>query len=229
MNAPSFAPLKPTQNSATDQVFDVLYDAVVSVKLPPGTKVSEAEFAKHLDVSRQPVRDAFYRLSNLGFMSIRPQRATLITQISERAVTDAVFTRIALEVECLTSAMAHNAPALIAALTDSLHQQEEALGAASADFHALDEDFHAAICQASGHEHVWTLIRERKAHLDRIRYLTLSTARQRFVITEHGDLLNAVKSGDAALAETLLRNHIGAVTDVLPDLKTRHPTYFEGS
>ena len=227
MNDLTNAPLKATQNSATDQVFDVLYDAVVSVKLAPGTKVSEAEFAKHLNVSRQPVRDAFFRLSNLGLLSIRPQRATLITQISESAVAHAVFTRTALEVECLTTAMAHNAPALIAALTDSVYQQEQALGADAANFHALDEAFHETICTASGHEHVWALIRERKAHLDRIRFLTLSTARQQHVVTEHSAIVGAVKSRDAARAETLLRHHIGAVIDVVPELKAQFPTYFE--
>lgn len=99
-------PLENQQLSATDQVFQALYDAVVSVDLPPGTKVSEAEIASQLGVSRQPVRDAFFRLSNLGLLSIRPQRATLITQISLQAVYDAVFTRTALEVECLRTAMA---------------------------------------------------------------------------------------------------------------------------
>jgi DNA-binding GntR family transcriptional regulator len=29
-----------------------------------------------MGVSRQPVRDAFWRLSQLGFLTIRPQRAT---------------------------------------------------------------------------------------------------------------------------------------------------------
>ncbi|MGJ8610341.1 MAG: GntR family transcriptional regulator [Octadecabacter sp.] len=223
----TLGPLRPAQNSATDQVFDVLYDAIISVKLPPGTKVSEAEFAKHLNVSRQPVRDAFFRLSTLGFLSIRPQRATLITQISQRAVIDAVFTRTALEVECLTTAMAHNAPTLITGLTENLNQQAQTPKFSAADFHALDEAFHEIICHASGHGHVWSLIRERKAHLDRIRFLTLSAARQQHVITEHRDILDAIKSGEVVLAETLLRDHIGAVTDVLPVLKDQYPTYFD--
>lgn len=68
--------------SATEQVFQSLYAAVVTLKLLPGTKVSEAEVARQMDVSRQPVRDAFFRLSELGFLTIRPQRATLISRIS---------------------------------------------------------------------------------------------------------------------------------------------------
>ena len=37
----------------------------------------------------QPVRDAFWRLSQLGFLTIRPQRSTEVSAISERAVQQA--------------------------------------------------------------------------------------------------------------------------------------------
>jgi DNA-binding GntR family transcriptional regulator len=72
--------------SVADTVFDELHSQILLLELPPGTKMSEVEVAKALGVSRQPVRDAFYRLSKLGFLSIRPQRATLVSQISSTAV-----------------------------------------------------------------------------------------------------------------------------------------------
>ena len=53
--------------TATDQVYEALYDRVVNLTLPPGSRLSEAEVASQMGVSRQPVRDAFYRLSRLGF------------------------------------------------------------------------------------------------------------------------------------------------------------------
>lgn len=70
--------------SVTDQVFDPLHDRIIELDLPPGTRLSEIEVAKQFGVSRQPVRDAFHRLSKLGFLSIRPQRATSVSQISGR-------------------------------------------------------------------------------------------------------------------------------------------------
>ena len=219
-------PLEKPQASATDQVFEALYDAVISVKLPPGTKVSEAEIAKQLGVSRQPVRDAFFRLSNLGFLSIRPQRATVITQISLRAVADAVFIRTALEVECMRTAMAHAPAILIAALESNLAKQLAAEAFERADFHALDEAFHEIICTAAGHVHVWSLIKEHKAHLDRIRYLTLSAERRNVVAIEHQAILGAIVAGDGQRAETLLRAHIDDVTRVATEIQQRYPEYF---
>lgn len=67
------APLPLTQldqnarMSVSDVVFEHLRQQVLGLSLPPGTKLSEVEVAKQMGVSRQPVRDAFYRLSKLSF------------------------------------------------------------------------------------------------------------------------------------------------------------------
>tara|TARA_R110002126_G_scaffold108792_5_gene245528 strand:- start:431 stop:679 length:249 start_codon:yes stop_codon:yes gene_type:complete len=75
--------LKVQDKSATNQVFQVLNRAIITLQLPPGEKISEAEIAKEFGISRQPVRDAFYRLASLGLLNIRPQRGTIISFISE--------------------------------------------------------------------------------------------------------------------------------------------------
>lgn len=229
MAALDITPIDTPQVSATDQVFDALYNAVISVALPPGTKVSESEIAKQLGVSRQPVRDAFFRLSNLGFLSIRPQRATLITQISLDAVDDAVFTRTALETECLRTALTRANSALLAALEENMELQKQATEATAVAFHKLDEAFHESICNIAGHAHVWILIKEQKAHLDRIRFLTLSQERRSLVIAEHTRIVNAVEAGDIPTADAALRAHIEGVKAVAQATKDKHPNYFEMS
>ena len=63
-----------------DDVFDYLHEQINLLKLLPGTRISEVEIADRFDVSRQPVREAFIRLSNLGLLLVRPQRATVVPQ-----------------------------------------------------------------------------------------------------------------------------------------------------
>jgi len=229
MAALDITPIEAPQESATDQVFNKVYNAIVSVALPPGTKVSESEIAKQLGVSRQPVRDAFFRLSNLGFLSIRPQRATLITQISLDAVDDAVFTRTALEVACLRAAFAQPDTALLRRLNENMDLQRRASDMTAAEFHKLDEAFHEIICNVAGQAHVWALIKEQKAHLDRIRYLTLSQERRTVVIEEHARIVAAIAAGDLARADAALQSHIEGVKAVAQATRDRHPHYFETS
>ena len=87
MAALSSPPDTPTPRlSAAERVFGHLKTDIVALRLPPGTRLSEADVALEMDVSRQPVRDAFYRLSRLGFLTIRPQRATIVIAASLRIV-----------------------------------------------------------------------------------------------------------------------------------------------
>ena len=229
MSEITITPLAPlTQKSATDMVFDTLYEAVISLQLPPGTRVSEAEIAQQLDVSRQPVRDAFFRLSKLGFLLIRPQRATLISKISPKAVLNAAFIRTAIECECLREAARQMTPEAAARLRASLDRQEAALEESDrAVFHALDDAFHLLISEIAGHPHAWELIQEQKAEMDRVRFLTLSGKRQRQVHAEHQGIVDALTRGDTASAEAQLRNHLADIRHVLARVRAEHGDYFE--
>ena len=71
---PSYSLAKPEEDTMTsaartrerrtsvDVVFDTLHNAIVTLEMLPGDKISEAEIAAQFSVSRQPVRDAFSRL-----------------------------------------------------------------------------------------------------------------------------------------------------------------------
>jgi len=224
----ALAPIDPSAAAtATDMVFEALYQAVIQLKLPPGTKVSEAEIARQLDVSRQPVRDAFFRLSKLGFLSIRPQRATLITRISKAAVRRAAFIRAALEVECLTVATAAARPEDIGGLDALLAAQARAIAATDrSGFHALDDAFHRRICEIAGHGYVWTLIQEQKAHMDRVRFLSLSSGLQ-LAYDEHRGIFDAMAARDAAAAVLRLRAHLGRIHGFLEEIAEMQAQHFE--
>ncbi len=217
----------PAPQTASDQIFQVLYDAVISLELPPGLKISETEIAKQMGVSRQPVRDAFYRLSKLGFLLVRPQRAAQITKISEQSVLDAVFLRIAIEVECLRAALVKITDQDIEILRSNLAQQQIALNDSDpAVFHKLDEALHEKLCEISGHPHAWVLIQEQKAHMDRIRFMTLSETRRKSVLLEHSALIEAIEQRDAVLAESNLRKHLSQIHEDLARIQQRFPDYF---
>ena len=220
--------LTPTlPGSATDQIFDAIYRAVVSLELPPGAKISEVDVASRFDVSRQPVRDAFFRLSKLGFLAIRPQRATRVTKISERAVRDAAFVRAALEVACFQVALDVITKDQVVDLRALLQAQQDAVTRdARAEFHDLDDAFHRRICEIAGHGHVWALIREQKAHMDRVRFLSLSQDGQ-LAHDEHVVILDALETGYAAETEARVRSHLGRILTFVSHIRTKHAAYFE--
>lgn len=213
--------------TVADQVFDALQKHILSLALPPGSKISEADIATQMGVSRQPVRDAFYRLSKLGFLTIRPQRATTVSMISEDAVLRAKFIRTALEMETCRLASAVLKPDDIAALQDVLDAQAKAISPDAREaFHALDDAFHREICERAGLGYAWELIQESKTHMDRVRMLSLSTQSQQLAYDEHVVILAAIAAGDGALAADRIRAHLARITLLIDRLKAENHSWF---
>jgi DNA-binding GntR family transcriptional regulator len=212
--------------SVADTVFDELHNQILLLELPPGTKISEVEVAKALGVSRQPVRDAFYRLSKLGFLSIRPQRATLVSQISATGVLQARFVRNALETETVRTACQVLTSEDHEALDDILENQRKAVDAADpVSFHRLDDQFHREICERSGLAFAWDIIRENKAHMDRVRFLSLAFASQD-AFEDHLKIMDAIRARDEDRAMHHMREHLSHIKKQIVGIRADHERYF---
>ncbi|MGA0542170.1 GntR family transcriptional regulator [Neotabrizicola sp. VNH66] len=214
------------QPTVTDLVFDALYARVVNLSLPPGAKLSEAEVAAQMGVSRQPVRDAFYRLSQMGFIQIRPQRATLVTRISKEAVMKAMFIRSSLEEACIRTAVTKLTDAHLDALDEVVDRQDAAVkGDRRSEFHALDDRFHHDICSFSGLGFVWALVKENKGHMDRTRFLSLSAGAPS-AHADHLRIMEALHARDTEAATLSMRQHLGKIEGILNRLNSDQPGIF---
>ncbi|MBL1435711.1 MAG: GntR family transcriptional regulator [Rhodobacteraceae bacterium] len=217
-----------TQRGPTvaEQVFDYLYERVLTLELPPGAKLSEVEVSRQMNVSRQPVREAFFRLSQLGFLLIRPQRATVVRPISEREVLQAMYIRSALEFEVVHNATTQATPEQHATLRNLIAKQNAAVETGDKIlFHTLDDLFHKSICEVANAGYVWTYIKEKKAHMDRVRYLTLD-AGAKIALDEHKHILDAIESGDSQKAVDQMRSHLSRIKIDLPIIRKKHEQYF---
>lgn len=224
---PAKLEIEQTRQTVTDLLCDRLYRQVIENELPPGTKLSEAEMARQAGVSRQPVRDAFYRLSQQGLLQVRPQRATLVTPISADAVMQALFIRSALEAATAREAVKNGSDDDIAALDGLLTEQRQAIEAGDHRlFHRLDDAFHRRIGELSGHGYVWALIREHKAHMDRVRFLSLA-----FIagdaLEEHGAIVAALKARDGDGAVDAVRFHLSRIAVSVAQVRKANPGHFD--
>lgn len=210
------------------RVFEALRLAIVQLQLRPGNLLSEAEVAKQLGVSRQPVREAFIKLAEVGLVAVRPQRGTFVVLISRREVENARFIREAIEVAIVRKACAVASPSDLATLRDIVARQK-AIQAADdrAAFFRLDEALHQTIARAVDCEQAWRLLENLKAQMDRVRYLSLPLATPlETLITQHDAIVNAIAAGDPDLAEARMREHLSEILKSLPKIATEHPDLF---
>lgn len=221
-----FDPLSRPQ-STTEQLHDILFRKIVSMEFLPGRKISEVEIARLHDVSRQPVRDAFYRLSQQRLLNIRPQRATVITHISVKDVEQARFTRVALEKEVVREAARQITDSHAATLGNLIQLQEEALQQNSDDeFYTYDELFHQKLCEIANQPDVWTLISDTKAPADRVRFLSLEFDGQT-ALADHKALLEQLIKQDGESAANIIDIHLSRVMTALPRIQSKHPERFK--
>ncbi len=89
------------RRQVSDQVYEALKKAIVSLRLPPGTSISENRICRQIGVSRTPVRSAIIRLVEDGLIEVFPQKGSFVAPIKLSAVRNNHFIRKALELAVL--------------------------------------------------------------------------------------------------------------------------------
>lgn len=215
--------------STADVVFEKLHEDIVTLAILPGSKISEAEVARRLDVSRQPVRDAFRRLHNLNLIEIRPQRATVVRRFSMAEIENSRFVRLAVELEVIEYACQVWDQTRVDALADNLTKQTEALAACDGGlFHDLDYGFHKQICELAGFPKAFETIAACKRKVDRMCVLSFSNKESvADVLADHHALADALMRRDAPVARTLLRRHASRLDTTISDIHKTHTEFFQ--
>ena len=215
--------------SIAEQVFRTLRSSIVTMQLTPATALSEQEIADRLEVSRQPVREAFIKLSEIGLVRVLPQRGTYVVKISAKAVTDARFVREAVECAIARRAAEGIAKPAVDALRAVIADQRKAARRGDAEqFFVLDEAFHRGLAQAADCTYAWKVIEEAKAQMDRVRFLSIpdATPTER-LIAQHQAILDAIAARRGAAAEQAMKDHLREILKSLPRLSQAFPDMFE--
>ena len=219
---------KARQTTIGGRVYDSVRRAIVQLRFRPGNPLSEAEIGRQLGVSRQPVREAFIKLSEEGMLEIRPQRGTFVRLISIREVQNARFLREAIEVAIVRKASAEADAGHLTAIAASVEgQRAVAKSSDNVEFLRLDDAFHQTIARSADCDDAWRVLEHLKAQMDRVRYLSLPNATPLDIIIEqHVQILEALERRDAAGAEAAMRAHLSEVLTSLPKLAAEHPSFF---
>ncbi len=222
MSAASLEPVGIRPQSLTDIAFDRIRTAILTRKLEPGTRVSEAMLGEMLQVSKTPVREALLRLCHVGLVE-PTTRGLRVVLPNNTIIRNAYEVRTGLE----------TVAAQLAAVRASDEQRAEIIAAAanslkyaraedSEGFAHWDREFHLFVAEASGNELL------AKAVDDSV---TLAfTLRSRDVLTvddsvrcggHHVDISKTIKKGNGELAGQQMRDHILSVTQF--ELTARFP------
>ena len=196
--------------SLRGRVFHKLRDDILSGKYADHEELKEVAIGEELGVSRTPVREAFRQLELEGLIQIIPNKGAYVTGITEKDVQDIYMIRSLLEGLCARWTTQH-------ITKEQLEEMEE--NVYLAQFHAqkghleqlaeLDNRFHEIMYEACNSKMLEHQLRDFHEYVLRVRRRTLNSAsRGPKSNDEHEQILEAIKDGNADLAEKLANQHI---------------------
>lgn len=211
------------------QLYRLLRARIIRGDLPPGARISETEIAAEYVVSRQPVREAFIKLSEEALVEVRPQRGTYVRRISVPAVMTARFVREAVEADIARLVARTASPDMIRALDEMIAAQRGIVQDADPDvFMQLDEDFHRFLATLAGQAAAWEILDGLKTEMNRVRHISTRQLPREKLIDQHAQVVKAIRGHDADAAEAAMRLHLNEILTDLPAIVEAMPEYFEG-
>ena len=137
----------------TDKAYRALEEEIVTLRIPPGTVVSEAILSRRLGVGRTPVREALQRLAREWLVVILPRRGVVVSEIDP--VRQLRLLEVRLEIERLLARSAARRAAPVQRV--QFRAIAEGMDAAAEDeddiaFMRLDQEFNLLVLEAAGNE-----------------------------------------------------------------------------
>ncbi|MEU3554453.1 GntR family transcriptional regulator [Streptomyces fragilis] len=201
-------PLK--QPPAAERVYAHVKQAVLDRTYEGGSLLTEGELAEAVGVSRTPVREALLRLEVEGLLKLYPKKGALVLPVTAQEIADVVETRLLVEEHAARKAVPAS-PQLIARLEELLERQREQ--AAAGDYAAAavtDRCFHAEIVRSGGNvilSHLYDQLRDRQLRMG-VAVMHSHPDRAAKTLAEHGEILEALRAGDADRAVAVVHGHV---------------------
>ena len=193
--------------------FERLERAILSGMVEPGHKMSEADLARQLGISRGPLREAIGRLEGLGLVTRVANQGPRVTSLKKSELIDLLVFREAVEGMAARHAAMNATPSQIRRIREVLdkHGKDPALKAGVGYFQlTADSDFHLQIAEASHNSRLSAFVSGPLSSILRMYRHKMSSVpgRPHAALAEHHSILAAIEARDPDEAEKCMRAHI---------------------
>ena len=194
----------------SDQAYLAIRDLIVTLELPPGAIVSEADLMTRLAMGRTPVREALRSLARERLIDVYPRRGMFVAGVDARDLASLSEARAVLEPAAARLA-ARRLTESDKAILDQLLAELDALGSTpdERDLITLDRRLHRFVYATARNPFLESTLDEQYTHALRIWFMALDRLPHLDdAVKEHRDILEAIRRGDADQAAVTMAAHI---------------------
>lgn len=192
-----------------EEVFQIIRADLMSLRIPPDTRISIERLVRELGVSQTPIREALSMLEAMGLVT--KQRFVgycSAPQLNRRQLDELYEVRLLIEPFMAKCAAERMSDADLKALCDLAQSMEPGETRTSYDrFADQDSELHDLIALGSGNGLIQESLARLHTHLHifRLRFHSEVTTE---AYAEHALLVDALSRRDAVAAEAAMRAHI---------------------
>lgn len=198
---------RPSGRTRTDNLFEQLKLAIIRGDVAPGDRLTEEGVAGRYTISRTPVREAFRRLEQEGWLTHLSFGGYTVRPIDFEEMTELYDVRVALEEVSAARACGRPSPHL--ERLEAFWNRPPADENADLNMVFADEDFHETLAAIGGNLSLHRMLKGVNERLHILRTRDFAAIRRiDATYQQHAGILQAVRQGDARLASALIRSHI---------------------
>ena len=201
----------PEAELLSEQARREIRDLIVTLELPPGAVISEADLMARLHMGRTPIREALKALAHERLVDVYPRRGMFVAGVDARDLASLSEARELLEPSAarLAAQRINDTDRLE---LDQLIHELDSLNAIpqGRDLIALDQRLHRFIYRIARNPFLEGVLDDYYTHALRIWFLSLDRLEHLDdAVLEHRAILEAVRDGDEQRAADTMSAHIG--------------------
>ncbi len=195
-----------------ERVFEIIRDRILTGEYKPGDRLLYAVISEELDVSLSPVKEALLLLAQDGLVTLIPRKGAYVSQVSMQDVQEYSWIRLALESLACRQICACGLPQDGAERLIGLNSRLQSV-IALRDINQcmqFDNEFHMCLVELSENQRLLETYKK----LPLANLSVVAGARDyvpsngEAICRTHDKIIEALRQGDAALANALLEQNI---------------------
>lgn len=192
-----------------EEVLRIIRGDIMSLRIPPDTRISIDSYARELGVSQTPIREALSMLEAMGLVTKRHYVGYCSApQLSRKQLDELYEVRLLLEPYAARRAAERIDEDMLAMLRRQLVAMRSETAAESYDrFAQLDSELHDMIAAGSGNDIIQEALSRLHAHFHIFRLRSHSEV-AREARLEHEALIEALSRRDPQASEQAMRAHV---------------------
>jgi DNA-binding GntR family transcriptional regulator len=203
----------------TGWAYQAIKQAILSLKLEPGSLLLEDKLAEQLNISKTPVRQALQQLEGDGLVTRIPYKGTYVTQVTEQDIREIVELKAELEAMAGRLALPSLTPSDLTKAECFLRASDVAL--MEGDLAQASEQgklFHRFIFEHGSNQRLLEMLNMLDDHMQRLRLMAARTnERMKKSNHEHHLILDAIRRGKIQDVEDAFHVHLFSFRDDLLD------------